>query len=194
MNPIFEHFIVSAMLSFGSFPDSFTVREMACLNEAVYFEAGSESQRGKEAVAHAIINRVRTEGFPGDICQVIRQKGQFGYRSRGLKTFRFNPKNETLVKQLEDSAQASLRAALGSMDPTRGATHFVNPRIATDVAWLSQMKKVVAIGNHAFYKPKKGPPSYVVSTNPLRDRQSYLLAGGPIRPSSSPTPSLRQAD
>ena len=57
---------------------------LRCLALAVYFEAGSEPQAGKEAVAHVVLNRVQHAGFPGGVCGVVQQGGeqrpcQFGW-------------------------------------------------------------------------------------------------------------------
>jgi spore germination cell wall hydrolase CwlJ-like protein len=48
-------------------------KEEACLAEALYYEAGNQSELGKEAVAVVIMNRVGAKGRPKTICGVVKQ-------------------------------------------------------------------------------------------------------------------------
>lgn len=48
-------------------------KEERCLTEALYYEAGNQSQIGKEAVALVIMNRVGAKGRPKTICGVVQQ-------------------------------------------------------------------------------------------------------------------------
>lgn len=48
-------------------------KEEVCLAEALYYEAGNQSELGKEAVAIVIMNRVGAKGRPKTICGVIKQ-------------------------------------------------------------------------------------------------------------------------
>ena len=57
---------------------------LRCLTEALYFEARGESRSGQRAVAEVILNRVDSRAFPGSVCHVVHQRGQFSYR-KGLR-------------------------------------------------------------------------------------------------------------
>ena len=48
-------------------------KQVFCLAENVYFEARDQSQLGQYAVTHVVLNRVRSDKFPDDICSVIKQ-------------------------------------------------------------------------------------------------------------------------
>ena len=47
---------------------------LMCLALAVYHEARGENLDGQLAVAEVVINRVQDNGFPDDICAVVKQK------------------------------------------------------------------------------------------------------------------------
>lgn len=128
------------------------LREMACLSQAVHGEAGNQSLKGKVAVAFVILNRTKDEKFPSDICAVIKQKGQFGF----LKRVRpLNENNPALRAQMEECIRATSIAMNGEMaDPTKGALYFINPKLATDRAWLHKFKKLAQIEDHIFYSRK----------------------------------------
>jgi hypothetical protein len=46
---------------------------MQCLTSAVYYEAGTEPEAGKRAVAQVVVNRWASRAFPKTICGVIHQ-------------------------------------------------------------------------------------------------------------------------
>ena len=60
-------------------------RDLKCLADNVYYEAGNQSERGKMAVAAVTLNRVNSGIFPSDVCSVVHQKSrgvcQFSWRS-----------------------------------------------------------------------------------------------------------------
>lgn len=47
------------------------------LAKLIYFEAGSQSVEGQQAVAEVVLNRVVSSQFPASVHDVIFQKGQF---------------------------------------------------------------------------------------------------------------------
>ena len=47
--------------------------EVACLAEAIYFEAGNQSDAGRLAVGHVILNRQEMREYPDTICGVVHQ-------------------------------------------------------------------------------------------------------------------------
>jgi spore germination cell wall hydrolase CwlJ-like protein len=50
-----------------------TIKEEKCLTEAIYYEAGNQSEIGKEAVALVVLNRVGQKHRPKTVCGVITQ-------------------------------------------------------------------------------------------------------------------------
>ena len=47
--------------------------EAACLAEAIYFESGNQSDAGRLAVGHVILNRVEMHNYPDTVCGVVHQ-------------------------------------------------------------------------------------------------------------------------
>ena len=53
--------------------------EHECLATSVYFESKGQPYRGQLAVAQTILNRTKSGRFPGTVCGVVKQRGQFGF-------------------------------------------------------------------------------------------------------------------
>ena len=123
-------------------------REVDCLTDNIYHEAGYESEKGKVAVALVTLNRVEDPRFPKNICGVVKQKVnsicQFSWFCQSAK-----------VNRSSDAYQAAKDVALYVYanyeklhDVTKGALYYhadyVNP------GW--KLQKTVTIGRHIFYK------------------------------------------
>jgi spore germination cell wall hydrolase CwlJ-like protein len=108
-------------------------QQVTCVAQAIYGEARGESDLGKRAVAHVILNRAKTRKLTP--CQVVNQRGQFLYSRR-------------VTYSGADWNKALKIAKNPGSDPTYGAMYFhsksVNPR------W--KLKLTVRIGNHLFYR------------------------------------------
>lgn len=125
--------------------------EMDCLAQALYFEARGETVKGQFAVAEVILNRVKSERFPGSACGVINQgtgkkyQCQFTYTCDGRKEVINEPRAFERVSKV---ARAALDGAVPKV--TQGATHYhtkaVKPR------WSKVYTKTAAIGTHIFYR------------------------------------------
>ena len=104
-------------------------------------EARGESFRGKVAVGAVVLNRVKSPGFPNTIREVILQEGQFSCIWDG----------QANLYPSQSCIEAAKAAILG-YDPTGGALFFYNPRIATNVEWISKRPVITRIGDHVFAK------------------------------------------
>ena len=104
-------------------------------------EARGESFRGKVAVGAVVLNRVKSPGFPNTIREVILQEGQFSCILDG----------QANLYPSQSCIEAAKAAILG-YDPTGGALFFYNPRIATNVEWISKRPVITRIGDHVFAK------------------------------------------
>ncbi len=132
-------------------PDADGGNEWECLTEALYFEARGETVKGQFAVAEVILNRVKSERFPGSTCGVINQgtgkkyQCQFTYTCDGQKETINEPRAYERVSKVA-------RLALDGVAPkiTKGATHYhtkaVKPR------WSRVYTKTASIGTHIFYR------------------------------------------
>jgi hypothetical protein len=119
-------------------------------------EAGDEPQKGKEAVAHVIINRSlqnKKEFGGSDVSAVVQKPFQFEpWNTEGGRARMYG--YPTTSKDYKDAAKAVDDAISGKADPTRGATFFYAP---VAQAALGRAKPSFAtgettkIGGHNFY-------------------------------------------
>lgn len=129
-------------------------RDLTLLALLVWGEARGESDEGKSAVAHVVMNRWRRQGFYGNtIRDVIVKPWQFS-------CFNDSDPNTGKLLQVKNNdawnrcAQAALDAYLGlSDDPTGGAVLYC--RFDCDPDWKKDSQFIKQIGNHYFYKEKE---------------------------------------
>ena len=118
--------------------------ELACLAEAVYFEARGTGVTGESAVAHVVVNRARSPKFPGSVCGVVADGCQFSYRCDGRPDALADPKARARAYRV---AEAVLSA---DADPTRGALFFHSAEARP--GWFARRKRVGTIGGNVFYR------------------------------------------
>jgi N-acetylmuramoyl-L-alanine amidase len=119
--------------------------ETECLAGAVFFESKGEPLEGQLAVAQVILNRTTSGGrFPGSICSVVKQPGQFSFVRNGAIPAIARPSRAWR----EAAAIARIaRDELWSGNAPR-ALFFHARRVSPN--W--RLKQVAAIGNHVFYR------------------------------------------
>ena len=121
-----------------------------CLTQAIYYEAATESDAGKAAVAQVILNRMRHPAYPNTVCGVIYQGSsrpgcQFSFACDGAMS---RPPVPALWRRSAEIARAALS---GHVETSVGmATHYhanyVLPR------WAPKLTKIEQIGAHIFYR------------------------------------------
>jgi hypothetical protein len=132
-------------------------REVHCLTTALYFEARGESAKGQKAVAEVIIARTRVPGRPKTVCGVVYEGSQratgcqFSFTCDGYSDVA--PRNASW-KRASKIAAAAMRARGRGKQVVRGATFYHADYVSP--GWASRMVKVAKIGQHIFYKPKRG--------------------------------------
>lgn len=128
-----------------------------CLVTAVFFEAGVESYAGKAAVAHVIMNRVRSSEYPDTVCDVVREgkydpssphplryKCQFSYFCDGKSDV------PEMSPAFHESVIVSAYVYSGLLpDFTHGATHY--HAVYVQPEWADEEYKTLEIGSHLFY-------------------------------------------
>ena len=130
-----------------------TQRQVDCLAENIYHEAGHESQEGKVAVAMVTLNRLASGNYADDVCGVVKQKTngtcQFSWvcvSHQGLTI-----RDVSLYNDIRKLAVNVLMNYDKMGDVTKGATYYhadyVNP------GW--RLPKTTQIGRHIFYKSNK---------------------------------------
>jgi spore germination cell wall hydrolase CwlJ-like protein len=140
-------------------------KQLKCLAENIYHEAGSENANGKAAVARVVINRVN-HGFASTPCNVVYQVTtvtkinedtldsyrvrmcQFSWVCEGKQ--KPNTNDPKYVQALDIAYQVLAYDAYQDVLP-RSALFFHN--LTVDPFW--PYKQVARIGNHIFYSKQK---------------------------------------
>lgn len=131
-------------------------REQRCLAEAVYFEARSESEEGRAAVAQVVLNRVKSGLYPDSVCGVVYQN-----RNRYLACqFTFACEGKSLRITEPEPWRASVRIA---REVFEGTTYLADVGASTHYHadyvrpyWAKKLKKMDVIGRHVFYQLRPG--------------------------------------
>ena len=173
---------------------------LTCLSQAIYYEAGNESEEGQRGVAQVVLNRVRHPAFPASVCGVVYQGStrptgcQFTFTCDGSLNRRPDLSGW-------DRAHRTAAAALsGSVAPSVGyATHYhANYVLPT---WAQTLGKTAIIGAHLFYRWNGGwgqPAAFVqrysgheANADALRGQAlaahaAFIAAGMPTAGHSAP--------
>ncbi len=118
--------------------------DVACLAEAVYFEARGTGATGETAVANVVVNRAKSRKFPSSVCGVVGDGCQFSYRCDGRADVLADPSARARAFKI---AQAVLG---GAPDITRGALFFHSARAAP--GWFGTRPRVGTFGGNVFYR------------------------------------------
>lgn len=128
--------------------NQFDQRQIQCLAENAYFEAGNQSTKGMIAVTNVVMNRVNDKRFPNTPCAVVNQKArgvcQFSWVCEGKKRIR----DFALFRRTKEVAEDVYLKNVG--DVTGGAkfyhADYVRPR------WAFVFDRTKKIGDHIFYR------------------------------------------
>ena len=123
-------------------------KEMNCLAENIYYEAGSESFEGKLAVAQVTLNRVNSGQFAKSICDVVYQKTGETYQFSWVGMHKYAKDKyrweESQIVAKKAMTEPVAHALLLKQNALYYHANYVNPK------W--KLQKVTQIGNHIFYK------------------------------------------
>ncbi len=131
-------------------------RQLKCMADNVYWEAGNEPPEGKIAVAQVVMNRMASGQFPNDPCKVIYQKNvfyervvcQFSWYCEG--NHRTRPVHAETYEESREAAKMVLMEGFrltSVKDALYYHADYVNPQ------W--NKTRVTKIGRHIFYKDKE---------------------------------------
>jgi len=122
-------------------------RELKCLADNIYYEAGNQSTQGKLAVAAVTINRVKSPKFPKSVCAVVYQRTkrvcQFSWVCEGKKSVRSAQQYSESKKVAEKVLLSGANHGILGRNVLFYHADYVNPR------W--NLKRVTKIGDHIFY-------------------------------------------
>jgi spore germination cell wall hydrolase CwlJ-like protein len=140
------------VLTTGSIPDHkpplvVSDAERDCLGRAMYFESNRSDSDGLIAVGTVVMNRLENAIFPGGICAVVGQPGQF---APGVLT---KPMQEKDLQKVADATDAVLA---GERHPKVGKAMYFHT--AGRHYPYNNMHYVAVAGGNAFYE-KRGSRS-----------------------------------
>ena len=116
-----------------------------CLSAAIFYEARNQPVDGQLAVAEVILNRVQSDRYPDDACEVINQLKQFSYTHDG--------KSDDFLKEPEQ--EAVIRAILVASEVLNGygrgitSTHYHTTAVSP--YWNKFYDYDGKLGDHMFY-------------------------------------------
>jgi spore germination cell wall hydrolase CwlJ-like protein len=131
-------------------------RQLACLADNIYREAGNEPFEGKVAVAQVTLNRTRNPNFPNDVCGVVYEKTvvmkkvvcQFSWHCDSAAKHR--PVNRDAYAESYEVAKKVLLEGF-RLSTLNNALYYHADYV--DPKWGKQ--KIAKIGAHIFYSNKK---------------------------------------
>ena len=116
-----------------------------CLALNMYHEARGEDIDGMVAVAEVTLNRVESDRYPDDVCEVVKQPYQFSWY---ISDDKMPPIEEDDVFS-EAFIIAKDMIESGNRPFGLSATHFHTRSIRP--YWADKFERVATIGNHIFY-------------------------------------------
>jgi spore germination cell wall hydrolase CwlJ-like protein len=143
------------------YPVAQAVDDRDYLIRTIAFEASGETEVGKVAVAHVILNRKKSGRWGDNIKAVVTHPGQFEpWTTRQREIEELSP-DDPRYRSAAIIADGVLSGQ--TPDPTAGATHFLNPTIVRErcdgalPSWAAG--EGLTIGNHTFYFPEESDAS-----------------------------------
>lgn len=136
-------------------------KEVACLAEAVYFEARSEGLLSQLGVAVVVLNRANLHDYPSNLCDVVHQsklwKGN-PIRNKCMFSYWCDGKPERITDH--DAYETSLfisKLALNgvTIKYIQDATHYHAQYVKPFWATSPRFKRLVQLGSHIFYLDTK---------------------------------------
>ncbi len=133
-------------------------REVFCLAENIFFEAGNQPDIGKVAVGFVTINRLFSVYFPNSICGIVYQRVgtacQFSWVCQKARIIKRKEKDEDMWLRSVAIARLVVETYHQDDDPTDGALFFhanyVRPK------WSKKYIMTTKINDHLFYRPDNG--------------------------------------
>ena len=132
----------------------YTHADVECLTKNIYYEAGVEDHRGKFAVGHVTINRLKTGHWGKSICAVVYAKAQFSW-TLAKKLPRPN------AKSWAESEEVARKILAGHRVRGLSKSLFYHAVYIKDPVWADTRHEAGQIGNHVFYNRAKNSNLYI---------------------------------
>lgn len=118
------------------------------LQRIVEAEAGTEDIKGRVLVANVIMNRVKSEGFPDTVTDVVWDQ------SNGVAQFSPTLDGRIYDVTVSEETKEAVKQALEGVDYSEGALFFIEKKAASkeNVQWFEkELKFLFKHGVHEFY-------------------------------------------
>ncbi|MFJ4192753.1 cell wall hydrolase [Pseudomonas sp. NPDC089534] len=127
---------------------------ITCLARSIYWEAKGKDNADMEGVASVVMNRLGHDGFPGTVCEVVKQ----GSETKSCQFSWWCDGRPDQVKEDDEYAQAKAIAAKALnrqlTDRTHGALYFHDRNVHP--SWANEYRKTAETAKFLFYKPAGG--------------------------------------
>lgn len=164
-----------------------TDKDYLNLARTMHFEAGNQGDLGMLGVGHVARNRFESGRYgatPSDVVAAVNKHGVAQFTPWGTKGLGSNRPIEKYQPTEHEMALAK-QALTEENDPTKGATHYYNPKISNPV-WGRGMENQVQIGAHRFGTTAGGKsggfPMMARGPSPATPEAQTQMAAGPSTP------------
>jgi spore germination cell wall hydrolase CwlJ-like protein len=127
-------------------------KEVDCLTENIYYEAGYEPEEGQIAVGLVTLNRVKSNIFASTVCGVVHQKTTFVHKVvcqfSWLCEKKLTKRHEEVYNSVRDVALYVYFNHGVIEDLTKGAIYYHADYVSP--GWR-RLEKTTQIGRHIFY-------------------------------------------
>ncbi len=127
---------------------------ITCLARSIYWEAKGKDTPEMEAVANVVMNRLGHDGFPGTVCEVVKQGSE-------TKSCQFSWWCDGKPDQVKEDAEYALAKEIAGKalnrqlpDRTHGALYFHDRNVHP--SWAKEYTKTAETKKFLFYKPAGG--------------------------------------
>ena len=162
------------------------------LARALEAEAGNQGAPGMLAVGSVIMNRTRTPGYGDDLRGVILKPGQFS-AFNSITGYAGGEQGQDManIRVSDNAYQMADKLLSGDYeDPTGGATHFYNPRLANPSWGEGAGGNWMKIGDHVFGRAdagKSGQPIEVKAGLLTGGAAQNMMSGGEAMQAEEPS-------
>lgn len=124
-------------------------KEAICMAKAIYWESKGEHLLGKLSVASVVTERVKHDGFPNTICNVVYQRNKITKKPE----FSHHIINNTPIREIKawnESKELAHKIVSGEFKYQLAFTALYFHSTSVSPNWKKK-KLVAVIGNHKFY-------------------------------------------
>ncbi len=164
--------------------------EMDVLARTVIGESADQPDRGQQAVASVVLNRLNSGKYGQNIHDIVLAPKQFTSWGDARRMIAYNPQSPEYQRAVSNIQAA---AAPGAPDYSNGALNFYAPSGmpgGRPPRWVADMTNTANIGGHRFFTPASGSsnaPGQVAQADTGVTDRLLNFGGAPNTPNSEDT-------